>query len=290
MGDVYVMEASSMLPIAALLDAFPEGPPEGMKIFDASAAPGGKTTALATWVAPVQGGVLANDNDARRTSKLVDNLLRTGTMPWVAVSQVDGQFAGKFWPETFDAVLLDAPCTGESQSATREGALPKDDKMYTNESYINRLTNTQKCMAASAVQVLKVGGVLVYSTCTLNPAQNEEVMDHIERKFGDAIERMPLDGLKGTEKMRTEEGFLRCWPQLYDTEGFFVARFRKVKPTEADGMTKANTKKAGMFLHGKDRQRRNQKGAVKGEIYRSTEGVGTIGKGLDTFAVWHTIY
>jgi len=228
-GHVYAMEAASLLPVAALVDAFEGGqPPQGVRVLDAAAAPGGKTAALAAWAAPVGGGVMANEPNANRSKALVDNLLRTGAMPWCAVTQLDARHCGKWWPEEFDAVLLDAPCSGES--LTRRGWLFAD-RWDQADNYLNHLSNLQRLLAASAFRALKPGGVLVYSTCTLNPSENEGVASYLQETFGDAIEVMPLDRLPGTQGMGTPDGHLRCWPQVADTQGFFVARFRKVSST-----------------------------------------------------------
>jgi len=224
-----------MLPVAALVDAFDGGlPPPGVRVLDAAAAPGGKTTALAAWVAPSGGGVVANEPNPNRSKALVDNLLRTGSMPWAAITQLDARHCGKWWPEEFDAVLLDAPCSGES--LTRRGELFAD-RWDQARDYIHHLANLQCQLAASAFRALRPGGVLVYSTCTLNPSENEGVAARLQKEFGSALEVLRLDELPGAEGLATPEGHLRCWPQDCNTQGFFVARFRKVHSTigeEAD--------------------------------------------------------
>jgi len=277
---VYVQDAASMLPVAALADAFPSGPPDGAKVFDASAAPGGKTTALVAWVAPVRGGVLANDSSTQRSKALVSNLLRTGAMPWTAVSQVDAAFAGKFWPEAFDAALVDAPCSGGEVRVGRKKQFALRD---CSDGEIARLSNLQRMMLVSAVHALKVGGVVVYSTCTLNPMENEDVLAFVEDKFGDALERMPLERLAGTERMMTEEGYLRCWPHdVSDSQGFFVARLRKVKPTVPDGrLAKTSSQKPGMKINRIFGGRKKKVKGVTPRVYSGGDGSGTIGGGLD---------
>ncbi|CAE7552055.1 rsmF [Symbiodinium necroappetens] len=137
---------------------------------------------------------------------------------------MDGRSCGKAWPEAFDAVLLDAPCSGESLTRRGEDFASSLDQ---SPAYIEGLSKLQRQLISSAFQALRVGGVLVYSTCTLNIKENEEVCHFLEESFPGAVERLPLDGLPGTESMQTVGGCLRCWPQLSDTQGFFVARFRK---------------------------------------------------------------
>lgn len=229
-GHVYVQDAVSLLPVAALIDGFEGGvAPVGAKVLDASAAPGGKTTALATWVSSSRGVVVANEPNPTRLKALEDNLLRTGALPWAAITQMDGKYCGQHWPEQFDAVLLDPPCSGES--LTRCGEKPKDvwDKA---EGYVSYLANIQRMMIVSCFRALKPGGVMVYSTCTLNPIENEDVLKHLEATFGDAVERIPLVNLPGVEGMMTPEGAVRCWPHINDMQGFFVARLRKARSTE----------------------------------------------------------
>lgn len=152
-------------------------------------------------------------------------------MPWSAVTQLDGRRCGGIWPESFDAVLLDAPCSGESLTRMGESVSERLDQ---SPGYIKQLASLQKQLAASALQALRVGGVMVYSTCTLNVQENEEVVESLLRTYGDAVERLPLDSLPGTEEMRTDNGDIRCWPQITDTQGFFVARLRKLKKVDGD--------------------------------------------------------
>ncbi|CAE7351946.1 rsmF [Symbiodinium natans] len=231
LGRVYVQEASSLLPVSALRDAVGATPPASFRVLDLSAAPGGKTTALAAWLAPSSGAVVANEPNVDRCKALVENLLRTGSMPWAAVTQMDGRSCGKAWPEAFDAVLLDAPCSGESLTRRGEDLTAALDQ---SPAYIAKLSKLQRQLITSAFQALRVGGVLVYSTCTLNVQENEEVCRFLEESFPEAIERLPLDDLAGTESMQTVDGSLRCWPQLSDTQGFFVARFRKTAPQSSE--------------------------------------------------------
>jgi len=234
-GQVYVQEASSLLPVAALTDAF-DAPMDDMRILDMAAAPGGKTTALCAWLANSSGAVVANEPNVARCKVLVENLLRTGSMPKAAVTQMDGRQCGKCWPGYFDAVLLDAPCSGESLTR-REGL----EMLEHPAGYVDGLSKLQRQLIRSAFESLKVGGVLVYSTCTLNVQENEHVCSFLEETFPGAVERETIH-LPGTEKMRTPQGCLRCWPQMSDTQGFFVARFRKTAELKAEAMPKGDGK------------------------------------------------
>ncbi|CAK9000880.1 unnamed protein product [Durusdinium trenchii] len=213
------------------MDAFGAPKKKDMRLLDMAAAPGGKTTALCAWLANSSAAVVANEPNVARCKVLVENLLRTGSMPKAAVTQMDGRQCGQCWPGYFDAVLLDAPCSGESLTR-REGAM---EMLQHPPGYVEGLSKLQRQLISSAFEALKVGGVLVYSTCTLNVQENEHVCDFLEQTFAGAVEREELH-LPGTEEMRTPAGCLRCWPQMSDTQGFFVARFRKTAGlTEAGG-------------------------------------------------------
>jgi len=278
-----------MLPVAALLDAFSEGPPPGIRVLDAAAAPGGKTTALAAWVAKVGGGVVANEPNSNRSKALADNLLRTGTMPWTAITQIDARHVGKWWPEEFDAILLDAPCTGESLS--NKGVADCWDHP---ESVVAFMSNVQRNLAESCVRALKVGGVMVYSTCTFNPRENEDVVTHLQDTFGDAIEVEPLHDLAGAEHLATTEGYLRCWPHLHNVQGFFVARLRKKQSTGKEMAVVAGRrhKRADEFGRFRIKSKRhkafdNTEGEAQyiragGNYFRKGDSAGNFGTSMET--------
>ena len=247
-------------------------------MLDVAAAPGSKTTALASWVAGSGGVVVANELSGSRSKALCDNLLRTGGMPWSAVTQLDGRFVGRTWPETFDAVLLDAPCSGEAM--TRRGN-KTSEQWDQSDRQIGQISNLQRQMAVSSVHALKVGGVLVYSTCTMNPVENEGVVAHLEETFGTALERLPLGSLPGSEDMLTADGHLRCWPHVTDTQGFFVARFRKVAPTPAqDGSDRSTGRSVSKALEPVNRKETRQIERVFQEAFGCSLGL-LLDRGLE---------
>ncbi|WP_267431720.1 16S rRNA (cytosine(1407)-C(5))-methyltransferase RsmF [Erwinia psidii] len=216
-GLFYIQEASSMLPVTALF----AGCPEPVSVMDMAAAPGSKTTQIAARMAS-QGGILANEYSASRVKVLHANLSRCGVSN-VAMTHFDGRVFGAALPEAFDAVLLDAPCSGE-------GVIRKDADALRNWTVasIAEIAATQRELIASAFHALRPGGTLVYSTCTLNRSENQQVIAWLMATFPGAVEIEPLDSLfPGAEHACTEEGFLHVFPQIYDSEGFFVARLRK---------------------------------------------------------------
>ncbi len=229
LGLFYIQEASSMIPVAALFHNqpfdFAQGEENHQVILDLTAAPGSKTTQLAA-IMKNTGCLIANEFSASRIKKLFSNVQRCGIRNTV-LTHFDGNYFGRHTPETFDAILLDAPCTGE-------GTVRKDRDALKNwsEKRIHSAAKIQRRLLASAFTALKPGGVLVYSTCTLGREENEEVCGFLKEKFGDVVQFESLKNLfPGAEKCVTPEGFLRIWPQSFDTEGFFVARIRKAVRT-----------------------------------------------------------
>lgn len=233
-GLFYIQEASSMLPVAAL---FADGnAPE--RVMDVAAAPGSKTTQIAARMAN-RGAILANEFSASRVKVLHANISRCGIQN-VALTHFDGRVFGAALPKAFDAILLDAPCSGE-------GVVRKDPDALKNWSVESNLdiASTQRELIDSAFHALRPGGTLVYSTCTLNRDENEEVCLWLKAQYPDAVEFLPLNDLfASAEDAITPEGFLHVFPQIYDCEGFFVARLRK---TAAIAPLPAPTFKVGNF-------------------------------------------
>lgn len=222
-GLFYIQEASSMLPVTALFadDNQPQ------RVMDVAAAPGSKTTQIAARMGN-KGAILANEFSASRVKVLHANISRCGISN-VALTHFDGRVFGAALPECFDAVLLDAPCSGE-------GVVRKDPEALKNWSAESNhdIAQTQRELIDSAFHTLRPGGTLVYSTCTLNREENEEVLEWLLARYPQAVEVIPLNTLfDGAEQALTAEGYLHVFPQIYDCEGFFVARLRKTAAIEA---------------------------------------------------------
>lgn len=224
-GWIYIQEASSMVPVE-VLEPFP-----GMTLLDVSAAPGGKTI-----LAGIRAGdcatIVANDVAVDRLKSMVANLERMG-LTSVLVAQENGNRYGGLFANHFDRVLVDAPCSAE-------GTVRKDRTALTwwSETWIERVARTQKSLILSGFRALKPGGILVYSTCTLTPEENEEVIEFLLNCHPEAeVEPVHLTGLRyypgiGGEDTRAERrAVARIYPHLNDTEGFCVTRIRKKVPT-----------------------------------------------------------
>lgn len=134
--------------------------------------------------------------------------------------------------EPLKKVLVDAPCSGTGTIRRN----PETLKIW-NPGMIKRLSKTQKSLIESGFNVLKVGGTLVYSTCSTEPEENEEVIDYLLNKFPNAVlEKIDLDIKKSEPVLQFEDktygskikNCLRIWPQDNNTEGFFVAKIKKL--------------------------------------------------------------
>jgi 16S rRNA (cytosine1407-C5)-methyltransferase len=176
-------------------------------IIDMCAAPGGKTTQLADYFP--ESLIIANEVNRTRTPQLFDNLDRMG-YDNIAVVSCDGRFFQNY-PEFFDAVLLDAPCSGEG-TAFRDSSVID----HWNEKNIDRIAKLQKQLFETAEAIVKPGGFLSYSTCTLNVMENEEVLDS----------RLQTEAPQLTELFRK-----RFWPHIEHTGGFFASIFEKKSAT-----------------------------------------------------------
>ncbi|MGB0893549.1 MAG: 16S rRNA (cytosine(1407)-C(5))-methyltransferase RsmF [Parashewanella sp.] len=217
-GLFYIQEASSMLPPLALFSDLVNC----KTVLDMAAAPGSKTTQIAALMEN-KGLLIANEYSSSRIKMLHANLVRTGVTN-CALTHFDAEVFGEYLFESFDAILLDAPCGGE-------GTVRKDvDALKSWQlSDVLSIAEKQKQLIKSAFEALKVGGTLVYSTCTLSKEENQQVCYDLKTSFPDAVEFVSLNNLfEGSQESCTEEGFLHVWPQTYDSEGFFVAKIKKI--------------------------------------------------------------
>lgn len=221
-GCIYVQEASSMLPPMALATCLVPGE----HVLDMAAAPGSKTSQLAALM-DNQGVLIANELSSSRLKTLAATLKRMGVAN-CALSHFDGQVFGDYMYESFDHILLDVPCSGE-------GTVRKDPDALKNWSLASNLdiAEVQKTLIHSAFMALKPGGTLVYSTCTLTPVENQQICEHLLETFSEHVEIVPLNTLfPDANKAATAQGYLHVWPQLYDSEGFFIAKFKKTGSVE----------------------------------------------------------
>ena len=227
LGYYYIQEIVSMLPVLVL------NPKENEKILDLCASPGSKTTQIAARMNNT-GLIIANEVKFGRIKILSANTERCGVMNMLITKRDGIALCKRFKEENFlfDKILLDAPCSGEGTIRS----VPKGLEMW-NIKTIENLSKLQKSLIASAIEILKPNGELVYSTCTHAPEENEEVIDFALKNFNVKIEKinLPIKIRQGILKWK-ERGYLeevkfscRIYPQDNDTEGFFIAKFRRVK-------------------------------------------------------------
>jgi 16S rRNA (cytosine1407-C5)-methyltransferase len=227
LGHYYIQEAASMLP-PELFSIDPANP--GLTL-DLAASPGGKTTHL-TARGLDHGLVLANDSSQGRIPALRIVLQNWGALN-TAISQFPGEKYGPWFPETFDRVLLDAPCSMQGLRVSESHDLrPVTEKESCN------LAKRQIALLTSALQAVKVGGEVVYSTCTLLPEEDEGVIDTVLKRFGNQIEivkthvpvSIDLSGItrnSNIEYVPQVADTLRLWPHRLGTAGFFACLLRK---------------------------------------------------------------
>ncbi|MGH7217959.1 MAG: RsmB/NOP family class I SAM-dependent RNA methyltransferase [Candidatus Microsaccharimonas sp.] len=227
-GEVYIQNAASWLPVLAL------SPQPGQAILDMCAAPGGKTSHIAQ-VTSNASQLTANDNSRPRLHKLQQNLSRLGVESVDYTLHDATRLSYKLGSELFDAILLDAPCSGEGMMQLDS----KKDFESWSVAHIKRLNQLQKKLIVQAWQLLKPGGTLVYSTCTIAPEENEAVIDYLLRHNDDArLEdlagfRMTLPNVSaavqqwnGKQYNPVIERTLRLHPSP-QVEAFFVAKLTK---------------------------------------------------------------
>lgn len=213
-GLITIQDESSMMP-ANVLD-----PKPGMKVLDMCAAPGGKTTHMAERMEN-DGSILAMDLHPHKLDLIDENTARLG-LDIVQTAPVDGRKAADFLAkESYDAVLVDAPCSGLGVMRR------KPDIKYTKrEEDLESLQAIQLAILANAVQVLKPGGRLVYSTCTVDKRENEGTVEAFISTHPE-MEREEITNLPEKLLAKQNNGMLQVFPQDFGSDGFFVAAFRK---------------------------------------------------------------
>ncbi|MDP8234645.1 MAG: RsmB/NOP family class I SAM-dependent RNA methyltransferase [Candidatus Saelkia tenebricola] len=226
-GKIYVQNLSSMLPALILK------PESKDLILDLTAAPGSKTTQLASLM-DNKGKIIAIEKDEVRYQKLLANLRFQGVSNVEAYNR-DGLGIWRDYFEVFDKVLLDAPCTAEGRFTT----LRKKTYLYWNQLKIKRMAKKQKGLITTAFKCLKPGGKMLYSTCTFSPEENEFVVSYLLKKFPQSahVEKINLNiknKLTGLTKWndvifpKDIKNSVRIIPNEV-MEGFFIAVIKKQK-------------------------------------------------------------
>ena len=212
-GKIYMQSLSSMLPSIIL------EPKEGIDILDMAAAPGGKTTQIAA-LTNNKAHITACEKNKIRVERLKYNVDKQGAT-CVFIMPKDSRFIDDFF--SFDQILLDAPCSG---SGTLDFNNANVEKYFTKQ-LIERSTTTQKTLLKKAINLLKPGHEMVYSTCSILSCENEDVVESILKDEKIEIVPISFEGIESLPVLPTKiSGTLCVCPtELY--EGFFVAKIRK---------------------------------------------------------------
>ena len=214
-GEIYIQSLSSMLP-PIILD-----PKEGEDILDMTAAPGGKTTQMAS-MTNNKANITACEMNQIRAERLKYNIEKQGASRVFCLVKDSRKLEDFF---SFDKILLDAPCSG---SGTLNVVDDKIEKYFT-EKLIEKSKKSQLSLIEKAIKILKPGKEMVYSTCSILQEENEEIINKELEKGNLEIVPIDFDGIESLPLLPTKiSGTLCVCPtELY--EGFFVAKLRKRK-------------------------------------------------------------
>lgn len=267
-GLFYIQEPSAMYPAASLR------PAPGERVLDICAAPGGKTTHLAASLSG-EGILVSNDISEERVKALVKNVELTGAKNVIITNETPEKLAENF-PEWFDKILVDAPCSGE-------GMFRKDEEAV--KSWEN--FKSQKCrdmqdgILESVHKMLKPGGMLLYSTCTFSPLENEQTVSSFMEKYG-CYETVPLDKCAGIADAVPAwcdngdeyhlENAARLWPHKIKGEGHFTVMLRKLgEPAEKSFY--ADETEEYTEIRSKKKKKDKSRDAARSKSYKKIQGI-----------------
>ena len=225
-GFYYMQGLTSMLPPVLL------NPSSEDLVLDLCSAPGSKTTQIAELMEN-KGVLVVNELEIDRIKALVFNLDKMNFLNYGVVNS-RGEVLSKYYNSYFDKILVDAPCSGL-------GIIQKKSEINTWWSLerVNHLSELQNKLLVSAIKMLKVGGELVYSTCSLTPEENEVIINKLLEKYPIEIEPVELP-IKHSKGLNEYEGIkldprlsraIRIFPWEVDSDGFFLIKLKKTEET-----------------------------------------------------------
>jgi len=211
-GRIYLQDEASQL-VAEILGARPED-----TILDLCAAPGGKATLIAEQL--VEGRIIAGDLHEHR-ARIIEQTSRQQRLDRLSCVVLDASQPLPFPDQSFDRVLLDAPCSGT-------GTLRRNPeiKWRISPGDVRDLATRQRLLLEQGARAVKVGGRLVYSTCSVEPDENEDVIaDFLRRESEFKLAEIP-----GSASLKTPSGAIRTWPQHQGSDGFFIVALSRQRP------------------------------------------------------------
>jgi NOL1/NOP2/sun family putative RNA methylase len=228
-GLYYIQEPSAMLPGAVI------GVQPGERVLDLCAAPGGKTVQMAAQMKG-QGLLVANDINSERVKALVKNVELAGVRNAIVLNETPDKLEGMF-ENFFDRIMVDAPCSGEGMFRKDEDAVKSWEKYK-----CDKCCTMQRDILQKVDRMLKPGGVILYSTCTFSPEEDELMIERFMDEHNGGYELLEIPKTGGIEggrsawsKGRYDFGrAARLWPHKLNGEGHFAALLRKSGSALAD--------------------------------------------------------
>jgi len=221
-GRIYLQEEASMLPPLVVREELSQGP----TVLDACAAPGSKSTQIAALLSG-RGFLVANDVDYSRIRALKFHLSRCGVVN-AAILNADARRLRKM---SCDVIILDAPCSSDG-TVRRNAEIARNWRPEKSEKH----TGLQRALITALFDLLNPGGVMVYSTCSFAPEENECIVNHLALSRAATLEPIDIPGVTLSPALKSWRGMefdpqvshsRRVWPHHNDTGGFFLARIRK---------------------------------------------------------------
>lgn len=210
-GKVYLQSLSSMLPVLLL------EPKKNVDILDMAAAPGGKTTQLAA-LTQNTANITACEMNKMRAERLKYNIEKQGASS-VYVMVTDSRKLDSYF--SFDQILLDTPCSGS-------GTITVGERRKFTKEWLEKINHTQFTLLQKAISLLKPGGTMVYSTCSILSCENEEIVKKVLKPGKIELESLPIENLLIPQLPTKLSGTITICPNNL-WEGFFVATLRKLK-------------------------------------------------------------
>lgn len=234
-GDIYLQSLASQVPVIAL------NPKPGETILDLTAAPGSKTSQIAALMQR-QGKLIANEQNKPRFFKLMHNMQNLGVLnseksedEFIKLYLQDGIRLPYILETKFDRILLDTPCSAESRFQNQDASTYR----YWHIKKVKTLVNTQKRLLKSAFAALKVGGTLVYSTCTINPHENEmQIQKFLSKNPNAKLLPIKMTGLNYAPLFDTDSDIDISHSKRImmdqNIESFYLAKITKTEEIESE--------------------------------------------------------